>query len=203
MGVATRLGTQSPPLYGQVVLSCLLTGSASLAAYFLVHRGPTRSGERAGPVSILSGLPDAILLSEGLFYAANAVFAVGAVLWLSRRLVPWSCWAAALGYNAVLALYLENQVQLTHTGHVAGNLLLIHALWYGFYAGEIRAADREGRFWRTPLYPGWVHELSVCYLGLFYGLSGVSKWLTSGPTGCRSNCGPACSETPTGPSPRS
>ena len=58
--------------------------------------------------------------------------------------------------------------------------MLIYALWYHFYRREIRDADREGRFWQTPLYPRWVYSLSVFYLGLFYGLSGFNKIAVSG-----------------------
>ena len=113
--------------------------------------------------------------------------------------LPWSGWLTALSFNAVVALYLENSSQETHVAHVAGGFLLIYALWYHFYRREIREADREGRFWRTALYPRWVYSLSVFYLGLFYGMSGFNKIAVSGvgrgPTACRCNCGRSCSET--------
>jgi hypothetical protein len=58
--------------------------------------------------------------------------------------------------------------------------LYIYALWYTFYADEIRAAGRERRFWTTALYPRWAYSLGVFYLGLFYGVSGVNKLATGG-----------------------
>jgi len=107
-------------------------------------------------------------------------FALGTVFWAARFLVPISGWLTALSFNAVVALYLENSSQETHVAHVAGAFLLIYALWYHFYAKEIRDADREHRFWQTALYPRWVYSLSVFYLGLFYGLSGFNKIAESG-----------------------
>ena len=84
--------------------------------------------------------------------------------------------------HGVVALYVENVTQVTHVAHVTNMLLLLHALWYQCYHREIRAALLQRRFWTTRLYPQWVHALGVFYLGLFYGLSGLMKLLTSGPS---------------------
>ena len=87
---------------------------------------------------MLSFLPDAVLLNRGVLIACGVVFAIAALLWAFRVLIPWSGWATALSFNAVVALYLENSSQETHVAHVAGGFLLIYALWYHFYAKEIR-----------------------------------------------------------------
>src|SRR5207248_767783 len=108
------------------------------------------------------------------------LFVAGSLLWLAQVVIPWSGWLTSLSFTAVVALYVENAVQVTHVAHVTNMLLLLHALWYHFDAREIRASLRAGRFWSTPLYPRWVHALAVCYLGLFYGMSGLLKFLTSG-----------------------
>ena len=146
----------------------------------LLWRIGAASDLRTGPVSVISFLPDAILLNRGVLIACGVLFAAAALLWMRRVLIPWSSWTAALAFNAVIVLYHENSSQLTHVAHVAGAFLLIYALWYHFYAQEIRAADRERRFWQTALYPRWVYSLSVFYLGLFYGLSGFNKIAESG-----------------------
>jgi hypothetical protein len=177
-----RLGQRRRPLYGQVTLAVLLGCAAALSAYFLSHPGGTHPrGERTGPASVLSFLPDALLLDRRASLACGVLFVVGAGLWLLRRALPWSAWLAALGFTALVALYLENACQATHVAHLTNLLLLVYALWYSFYAAEIRAADREGRFWRTLLYPRWVYALSVFTVGLFYGLSGLGKLWESGP----------------------
>ena len=177
-----RLGERSRPHYGQLVLWTVLLCSCFLCGYFELYWGEKRTSDvrTASPTSLLSFLPADWLLNRGLILGCGAAFAVGAVLWAFRRLAPWSGWLTALAFNAVVALYLENSSQETHVAHVAGGFLLIYALWYHFYRQEIRAADRERRFWRTALYPRWVYSLSVFYLGLFYALSGFNKLAVSG-----------------------
>jgi vitamin K-dependent gamma-carboxylase-like protein len=176
------LGERSRPHYGQLVLWTLLACACCLCLYFELYWGEKRTSDvrTAAPTSLLSFLPADLLLSRGLIVACGAAFAAGAALWAARRLVPWSGWLTALSFNAVVALYLENSSQETHVAHVAGGFLLIYALWYTFYGREIREADRQGRFWRTALYPRWVYSLSVFYLGLFYALSGFNKIAVSG-----------------------
>ncbi len=176
-----QLGERRRPHYGQLVLWTVLAFSFLLCYYFEFYYGNKRaSDQRTGPVSVLSFLPDAILLNRGVLIACGVLFAIGALLWIVRVFIPWSSWTAALSFNAVIVLYHENSSQLTHVAHVAGAFLLIYALWYHFYAKEIRDADREHCFWRTALYPRWIYSLSVFYLGLFYGLSGFNKIAESG-----------------------
>jgi hypothetical protein len=170
------------PYYGQLVLVCLLACGSVLCAYFVFYRpepGPLES--HTGPATLLSSLPVGVLRDRTWSYLAGGAFAAGAALWLLRWGLPWSGWLAALSYNAAVALFLENAVQATHVGHLTGILLILYALWYQFYYRDIRAADAAGRFWVTPLYPRWVYRCSVFALGLFYGLSGLSKWMQSGP----------------------
>jgi hypothetical protein len=175
------LGRRSLPYFGQLVLTVLILCAVPLAIYFEVHpTGIHPRGERTGPCTVLSCLPDAILLQYGVRIGCGVMFAVGGILWVLRRGLPWSCWACALGFLGVLCLYVENASQVTHVAHLTAHLLLVHALWYQFYAGEIRSADRAGRFWSSPLYPHWVYFLSVFAIGTFYGWSGLSKLLESG-----------------------
>jgi hypothetical protein len=177
----TWLGERSQPYYGVLMLVVLLVSASCLAGYFLTHRVDSALlGERTGPATVLFFLPDAVLRDELLFHACGIIFYASALLWLAQRAIPWSSWLAAGSFTAVLALYLENAHQETHVGHVTTMLLIIYALWYHFYADAIRAALAAGRFWTSPLYPRWVHALSIWYVGLFYGFSGLTKLATSG-----------------------
>lgn len=176
-----RLGDRSRPHFGVFTLTLLLIGCCCAMSYFLVMRGETKPGPRVGTSSVLSALPDRLLLDDRLFYGSAVLFVVAGVLWLGHVAIPWTSWLCALGYNLAVALYLENAQHVSHTGHLAGNLLLIHALWYHFYGRDMRQAFRDGRFWATPLYPRWTHLLCVWYIGVFYGMSGAYKWYCSGP----------------------
>jgi hypothetical protein len=178
-----RLGERRRPHYGQAVLWVVLLCAAAYAVYFVTHWANPEyrtSDIRTGPVSVISFLPDAVLLCRPLHVACGVLFGVGAVLWAFRLGVPWSAWLTAASFSGVLALYFESVSQVTHVAHATNAFLYIYALWYTFYAGEIRAAGRAGRFWATPLYPRWVYSLGVFYLGLFYGISGVNKLATGG-----------------------
>jgi hypothetical protein len=175
------LGVRSPPHFGLVSLYSLLFCALALCLYFQTHWGGLHwHGERTGPATVLSVLPDALLLNPWVFAGCGVLFVVCALAWAAQRWLPWSSWLAALAYTAVVALYLENSSQATHVGHLTNTLLLLYALWYHFYHREIQEALRQGRFWATPLYPHWVHAASVFSVGLFYGLSGVTKLWTSG-----------------------
>jgi hypothetical protein len=176
------LGERSRPHYGQLTLAVLLVCATAFCGYFQTHYGVTRtSDERIGPVSIFSFLPDAILLNEYVFRTCGALFVAGAALWIVGRGLPWSSWLTTLGFTAVVALYLENASQVTHVAHLTNMLLIVYALWYHFYADEMRAATRAGRFWQMPMFPRWVYSLSVFSVGLFYGWSGLMKLVESGP----------------------
>ncbi len=170
------LGERSRPHYGQLVLTVSL-----LAALALTFRTWNRyPGERLGPATVASFLPAAVFRWEALYVGCFAAFVVGGALWLLRRGVPWSSWAAALGFTGLLIFYRENADHVDHTRHVTNVVLLIHALWYHFYRREIRDAVARGDFWATPLYPRWVYSLCVFYVGCFYGISGLNKLRVSG-----------------------
>jgi hypothetical protein len=175
------LGRRTRPYFGQLTLALLLFCAVPLVLYFEWHpEGIHPRGERTGPATVLSCLPDAILLSHRVRIGFGVLYALTGLLWLLRWGLPWSSWLCALSFLAVLCLYVENSSQVTHVAHLSAHLLLIQALWYQFYAWEIRQADARGRFWQTPLYPHWVHFLSVFAIGTFYGWSGLSKLLESG-----------------------
>jgi hypothetical protein len=178
-----RWGERSRLHYGLLVLLTLLVCGGVLCAYFVFYRPePGAAAERAaGPATWLSWLPETALHWRPLSWLCGGLFMAGAVLWAAQRALPWSGWLTALSYNAAVALFLENARQATHVGHITGMMLLLYALWYQLYSADIRAALAAGRFWIAPLYPRWVAGAGVFYLGLFYGLSGVMKWLTSGP----------------------
>jgi hypothetical protein len=169
------------PHAGQLTLWGVLVCAAGLASYFLTHPPqPLPGAERAGPASVLSCLPDPVLLAPATFYASGAAFALGAVLWALGRGVPWSGWLTALGFTTLMALQMEGSSQTTHVAHATNLLLIVNALWYHCDAPEIRRAQTAGLFWQTPLHPGWVYGLSVFCLGVFYGWSGLTKLKASG-----------------------
>jgi fumarate reductase subunit D len=181
------LGRRSTPHYGQLLLLVVL----GLALWIGQHRisevdravreaaraGGQRSGEAA---TVLSFLPEPLLRDEHLIQLCAGIFALASLLWLAQVLLPWSSWVSAIAFIALLSLYWENTVRLSHHMHVVSMVLIILALWYGLYAQEIRTALAAGRFWTTPLCPGWVHALCVFYLGLVYGLAGLAKLYYSG-----------------------
>jgi hypothetical protein len=177
-----RFGARSLPHYGVLVLASLLICSVPLAAYFLLAwPGDRARGGRTGPATVISFLPDQLLLDRRVQIACGVVFAVAACAWAAHRWLPWSAGLTALAFTAVVALYVENATQLTHVAHLTNAMLILYALWYFSCHGDISAALREHRFWRTPLYPRWMYSCSVFAVGFFYGVSGLMKWLTSGP----------------------
>ena len=178
-----RLGERSRPHYGQLVLWTVLLCACRPLPLFRVVLGRKTRRQRPRPQPRVA----AFLPARGgdpeprrLRRLRRAVRGRRRALVLATAACRGPAWATALSFNAVVALYFENSSQETHVAHVAGAFLFIYALWYHFYRREIRDADREGRFWATPLYPRWVYFLTVFYLGLFYGLSGFNKIATSG-----------------------
>jgi hypothetical protein len=176
------LTRRSRPRFGLLAVAVSLACAASLAAYFLTHQ-PHGSphGPRQSPVTVLSWLPDAVLLNPSVQVAAGAVFYLAAALWLAQRLIPYSAIIAAAAFTAVVALHAENATQLTHVAHLTNVVLIVLALWYGLCARELRAARRERRLLTSLVEPRWVHALGVLAVGLFYGYSGWTKLLTCGP----------------------
>ena len=177
-----RFGTRTRPYFGQLVLLTLLLCGSALCAYFVFYRPEPDPLARtaAGPATFLSWLPASFLRARLLSYLCGILYVVGALLWAAQLALPWSGWLTVISYNAAVALFLENATQATHVGHITGMLLLLYALWYQTCAGEIRRAVAQGRFWTSPLFPRWVYSAGAFYIGLFYGLSGLSKLLQSG-----------------------
>jgi hypothetical protein len=172
---------RSNPRFGQVALWAILICAAFLAVYFLANATQGRVGhERQWPVTVFSFLPDRILFWRPAQWAFAALFAVNALLWAFRLGVPYTGWLTALGFTGTIALYVENHVDMTHTSHVTCMFLWIYALWYHVEADALASAPWWD-FWDAPLYPQWTFSLGVFYLGLFYGMSGWMKFLTSGP----------------------
>lgn len=185
-----NFGRLHRPYFGQITLWVILICAQPLSWYFQIawhtftlgnRAGQTHAlTERNGLATVLSFLPEAFLLSPIPMQIAGALVAIGSILWLSGRWIPFSGWLTSLSFTTQVALYMENSTQTTHVAHMTNVMLLLHAIWYHCFAREIRQAIAENRFWSTPLYPEWVHSLGVFYIGLFYGMSGLVKLATSG-----------------------
>ena len=175
------LGERRRPHAGMLALWVLLGCAAGLCAWLQMHwTAPPPGSERTGLATVLSFLPDTLLLNRFVFAGCGVLFFASSLPWAAQRWLPWSSWLSVLSFTAVAALYLENSTQATHVAHVANVLLVVCALWSHFYRRDIRDALNQGRFWATPLYPRWARSASVFYLGLFYGFSGLTKLRTSG-----------------------
>jgi hypothetical protein len=170
------LDARTTPHFGQRVTWLLLLACYVLAALPFEMVG----GQRQGPATLLSWLPANVLGNEIPFYLLRVSLLVGATLWLFQRALPWSCWLTTLSFTGLWSLHLENTTNGAHIFNAANQLLIVQSLWYTFFAGEIRRALAERRFWSTPLYPRWAFWLGLFYLGLFHTLAGVSKLLHSG-----------------------
>src|SRR5438105_9996720 len=88
-----RLDERSLPQFNQIVVWTLLGTAAVLAIWPF----ELRSGERAGFVSLLSWLPDAVVQGEWTWLATRLVLVAGIALWLLNRWLPWSCWLVVIG----------------------------------------------------------------------------------------------------------
>ncbi len=175
-------GVRSKPYFGQLVLLSLLLCGSALCAYFVFFRPDPdlHSKPAPGPATVLSWLPASTLHARALSYVFGLLYLAGALLWIGQLGLPWAGWLTAISYNVAVSLFLENATQATHVGHITGMMLLLYAMWYHTCNKEIRAAVAAGQFWTTPLYPRWVYSAGAFYIGLFYGLSGLSKLLQSG-----------------------
>jgi hypothetical protein len=177
-----RLTDRTRPHFGLLALAVTLACAGALAGYFLTHQPhglPAATRQRR--VTILSGFPDRLLLDPKLQLTCGAVFYPAAALWLAQRMIPWSATAATAAFTAVVALHVENATQLTHVAHLTNAVLIAHALWHVTCARELRAARAGGRTLAAFTYPRWTHALGVFAVGQFYGFSGWTKLLTSGP----------------------
>jgi hypothetical protein len=177
MTLAARLCRRKRPLFGQVVVWCLLVSAINVGLWpFEV----SSQGARHPGATFLSVLPEEWLAQPALWLAVRGVLVAAAVLWGCQLLVPWSCWLTVAAFLTFWSLHLETVSSGAHIMNISGMLLVVHALWYHFYRRDIAAARAEGRFWSTPLYPRWAFWLSLFYIGLYHSWGGVSKLRYSG-----------------------
>lgn len=166
-------------LFGQWTLWLILI--ASYFAYENLSLDAMYRGEKAETVS-LAGLflSTSLLENKILFEVAKWVYFVSAVLWFFNRFLPYSSWVCTLSFTTVMGLYFENIPFSDHQGIMINVLMLIYCLWPHFHHRALRQAMKDGTYWRSALFPNWVHFLSVVYIASYYSLSGMAKVLGSG-----------------------
>lgn len=128
-------------------------------------------------VTILSRVPSAELQDPIVAYGFQAVVAISSVCWLMHWLAPISCWVTVFSFAGLAAVRIENSTQLCHSYWILLMLLVVHALWYSFYASRIGSKAISAR----SCYPVWVLGLSVLVLAWFHTLSGLGKWQAADP----------------------
>ncbi|MFO0885122.1 MAG: hypothetical protein U0894_13190 [Pirellulales bacterium] len=166
-----QLSQRTTPQFGQLATWLLLITCFIFAVIpWEVHEGP-----RQAPASLLCWLPANWLGCSELFWFFRTMLAVGALGWLLCIAVPWTCWITVIGFLGPWSMHAENVWHTSHIFHLAGNLLIIQAIWYTLLGKEIVAAKREKRFWTTPLYPRWVSLSQIAAIGLFHTAAGLSK----------------------------
>lgn len=171
-----QLSQRTTPQFGQLATWLLLiTCFIFVVIPWEVHEGP-----RQTPASLLCWLPANWLGCSELFWFFRTMLAVGALGWLLCIAVPWTCWLTVIGFLGLWSMHVENVWHTSHIFHLAGNLLIIQAIWYTLLGKEIVAAKREKRFWTTPLYPRWVSLSQIAAIGLFHTAAGLSKIWFSG-----------------------
>lgn len=175
-GWVARLNERSLPHFNQLVIWVLLGTGVFLACWLF---GPAE-GSRQGGSTLIFWLPDALLDSPWLFWIFRGLLAIGILLWLGQRWLPWSCWLVVLGFTGLWSMHVENTYNTAHIFNMANMLLVIQAIWITADAPAIRRAIAQGRYWTTPLVPRWVSLASIAYIGLFHTAAGLSKLTTSG-----------------------
>jgi hypothetical protein len=172
-----RLDDRTLPHFNQLVIWSLLGTSAVLACWPFVWR----TGDRGGFVSLLWWLPDAVVYSPTAWHAMRLLLAMGIVLWLLQRWLPWSCWLVVVAFTALWSLHVETTYNTAHIFNMANMLLIIQAIWITADAPLLKQRLREGTFWTLPLVPRWVSLASIAYIGIFHTAAGLSKLAFSGP----------------------
>lgn len=167
---------RSLPHFGQLINWLLLAASSIL----LIWSFEPHSGERQWPTTVLSWLPYHWLDSTLMIWVCRAMLAVGGLLWLFNRWLPWSCWLATAGFTALWSLHVETTHNTAHIFNLPNMLMVIQSLWITFEAKEIRAAIKAGKYYQTPLMPRWVFLTGVAYIGLFHTAAGLTKLVYSG-----------------------
>ncbi|MCB9749185.1 MAG: hypothetical protein H6713_04160 [Myxococcales bacterium] len=129
---------------------------------------------RGVPVSLLGYLlPPWLLASPALLAACKLGFLGAALLWVLRRALPWSAWAAALSFIALGSLYWENLPWFRHKYVVPALLLIGHALWSH---AHLRRASARARA------PAWAPTLYLLLIAQFYAQAGLAKLTLVGPS---------------------
>lgn len=171
------LSQRTTPQFGQLATWILL----ATCLIFAFIPWEVHTGTRQGPSSLLSWMPASWLDRPELFWFFRALLIGGAVAWFFFIALPYSCWLTVIGFWGLWAMHVENVWHTSHIVHLAGNLLVIQALWYCLLGDEMLAARRAGTFWKTPLYPHWVSLSQIAAIGLFHTAAGISKLWFSGP----------------------
>lgn len=171
-----KLNSASKPHVGQFVLWGLLLH----AMVFLRVDLPLSEGLRNSPATVLSFLPEAILTAPLAFHFFRWLLVVAGILWALQLLVPLSAWVCVFAYTITVAIIFENSSQIDHTRNLANLVLFVHAMWYHFYAGDIRTALSRNVFWISRVYPWWIHCLSLYCIAIYHSNAALSKLLQSG-----------------------
>jgi len=166
------------PHFNQLVIWALLGTAAVLAIWPF----ELRSGERAGFVSLLSWLPDAVIRSQLIWLVFRLLLIAGVTLWYFQRWLPWSCWVVVLAFTGLWSLHVETTYNTAHIFNMANMLLVMQAIWITADAPLIRQRLQRGTFWQEPLVPRWVSLVSIAYIGIFHTAAGLSKLSFSGPS---------------------
>lgn len=174
---ANWLTERARPGFGQFVTWLLLGFAVILAVSPIEFATGARSAEAA---TVFAWLPEFLLRSGPFFTTVRVLLILSAALWALRIAVPVSCWTTTVLFALMWSLRMENLTNGAHIFNVTNMLLLIHAMWFQFYWGAMKAAFADGKFWQTRLYPRWVFMLSIFYLGWFHALAGFTKIFKSG-----------------------
>lgn len=170
------LGDLRTPQFGQVLTWTLLAISFLLASL----QFDVAVGQRQGPVTVFSWLPETWLGSDTTFLAFRVMLICGALLWLCQLALPWSCWLTTIGFTGLWSMHMENTTNGAHIFNMANQLLIVQSLWCTFFARDMRAAIAERRYFTTPLYPNWAFWLAIAYVGIFHTFAGLAKFAYSG-----------------------
>lgn len=131
-------------------------------------------------VSLLSLLPLDVLHNPWLYVVCLAGYFVCATLWSLQVWPRWSPPLTAALYTATMSMFWERSALIAEWWSTVNVVLIILAAWYWFYGHEIARALRSGTFWRTALFPAWVHGLCIFALAWFFSQAGWRKLLLSG-----------------------
>lgn len=191
-----RAGRLSTPQYGQTALVVVLIAAAhslyiaGVAYAAEIYRNgvlhiypfavPESEPQRHAFVTFLSFLPFELLHEPALFWASIAGFGVCSVLWTLRRFCRWIGILTAFFYTVALSLFWEHAAAIAEWWNCLAIVLIVFAGWYFFYGREIGAASRTASFWRTRLFPQWVHDLCVLAVAGFFFVAGVAKLRIAG-----------------------